>query len=180
MKKALKDIAIMLAIILICGGLLAIFSDLLYVDDSERIQRAIDKIYTEEEVSLQLDLKDDVANYSKNSDVGVVKSAYLLDNGDYLVLVTGKKGYSNGTVTVYTAISNNNGVATIKNTVQDSYTGQTLMSKLTGLYQKFTGKNSTQSSGDVTEIVSGATFSSTAVSNAVIVALDFVQTQIGG
>ena len=180
MKKAFKDIAIMLAIILICGGLLALLSDLLYVDDNERIQRAIDKIYIEEEVSLKHNLKDKVANYSDNSDVGMVKSAYLLDNGDYLVLVTGKKGYSNGTVTIYASICNDNGVATVKNTVQDSYTGQTLMSKLTSIYEKFTGKNSTQSNEEVTEIVSGATYSSTAASNAVIVALDFVQTQIGG
>ena len=179
-KKAIKSIAIMLAIILVCGGLLAVLSDLLYVDDSERIQRAIDKIYTEEEVSLELDLKDAVASYTDNSDIGVVKAAYLLNNGDYLVLVTGKKGYSNGSVTVYTAVSNINGVATIKNTVQDSYTGQTLMSKLTSLYEKFTGKNSTQTNSEVTEIVSGATYSSQATSNAVIVALDFVQTQIGG
>ena len=56
-KKAIKSIAIMLAIILVCGGLLAVLSDLLYVDESERIQRAIDKIYTEEEVSFE-SLKD--------------------------------------------------------------------------------------------------------------------------
>ena len=78
-KKSIKSIIVMLAIILVCGGLLAILSDLLYVDESERIQRAIDKIYTSEEVSLQDDLKDAVALYTDNSDIGVVKAAYLLD-----------------------------------------------------------------------------------------------------
>ena len=177
MKKAIKNIVVMLAIILVCGGLLAVLSDLLYVDDNERIQRAIDKIYTEDEVSLQLDLKDAVAGYTVNSETGVIKSAYLLNNGDYLVLSTGKKGYSNGTVTVYVAISNVNGVATVKNTVQDSYTGQTLMSKLTSLYERFTNKTTND---EITEIVSGATYSSKAASNAVHVALEFAQTQIGG
>ena len=174
MKKSLKSIAIMLAIILICGGLLAILSDLLFVSDDERIQRAIDKMY-EEEVSLSQTL--DVSEYTALEDIGVIKQAYLLDNGDYLVLSTGKKGYSNGTVSVYVAIENVEGVATVKKVVQDSYTGQTLMSKLGGLYEKYSNKNS---SDPINEIVSGATYSSNAVNNAVKTALSFAQSQIGG
>jgi Na+-translocating ferredoxin:NAD+ oxidoreductase RnfG subunit len=174
MKNALKSIAIMLAIILICGGLLAILSDVLYVTDEERIQRAIDKAYTED-VSLSQTL--DATTYTENSEVGVIKQAYLLDNGDYLILSTGKQGYSNGTVSAYVAIEVTNGVATVKKVVQDSYTGQTLMSKLTNLYDQFVG-NSVDS--DFNKIVSGATYSSNATANAVKIAVTYVQSLIGG
>ena len=172
MKKSLKSVAIMLAIILVCGGLLAVLSDLLFVSDEERIQRAIDKIY-DENVSLEQTL--DASAYTLHEDIGVIKQAHLLDNGDYLVLSTGKKGYSNGTVSVYVSIENANGVATVKKVVQDSYTGQTLMSKLGGLYEKYSNKTSSDS---VNEIVSGATYSSTAVNNAVTIALQYAQAQI--
>ncbi len=172
MKKSLKSIAIMLAIILVCGGLLAILSDLLFVSDDDRIQRAIDKMY-DEKVSLEQTLN--ASEFTLYEDIGVIKQAYLLDNGDYLVLSTGKKGYSNGTVSVYVSVENANGVATVKKVVQDSYTGQTLMSKLGGLYEKYSNKTS---SDNVDEIVSGATYSSTAVNNAVTVALKYAQAQI--
>lgn len=172
MKKYFKPIIVTLAIILVCGGLLAVLSDLLKVSDEERIQRAINKIYTEESVTLSSDVDVNSVDMQTFSEVGKVKACYKLDNGDYLVLSTGKKGYSNGTVTLYVAI---NGEGVVKNVVEDSYTGQTLMSKLGGLYAKFTGKDFSQSQGEVKEIVSGATGSSTAASNAVYVALQFVK-----
>lgn len=179
MKKHLKAIAVMVSIMLICGGLLAILSDLLYVSPEERIQRAIDKIYTEE-VSLSKTLDVGTVDTQSFSEYGEVKTCYALSNGDYLVLSTGKNGYSNGTVTLYVSIYLNEGVPTVKNTVQDSYTGQTLMSKLTSLYQRFTGKTAEQEKGEVTEIVTGATYSSRAASNAVYCALQFIKLVEGG
>lgn len=179
MKKHIKTIAVMLAIILCCGGLLAILSDLLHVSNEERIQRAIDKIYTEESVKLVETIDVSTINMEEYSSLGEVKACYLLDNGDYLVLSTGKKGYSNGTVSLYVAISTNDKI-TVKNTVQDSYTGQTLMSKLSSLYQRFIGKTTEDDINEVTEIVTGATYSSNAASNAVFVALQFVSNVVGG
>lgn len=179
MKKHFKAIAVMVSIMLVCGGLLAILSDLLYVSDTERIQRAIDKIYVEP-VTLQKTLDVSDVDTTSFSEYGEIKSCYKLSNDDYLVLSTGKKGYSNGTVTLYVSIAVNDGVAVVKNTVQDSYTGQTLMSKLSSLYQEFKDKTSNQNKQDVTEIVTGATYSSRAASNAVYCALQFVKIIEGG
>jgi Na+-translocating ferredoxin:NAD+ oxidoreductase RnfG subunit len=180
MKKSLKTVVIMLAIILVCGGLLAILSDLLYVSDNERIDRAIQEIYAGEDVSLNEDEVLDFTDFNNDTEDGVIKSAYKLTNGDYLVLSTGKKGYSNGTVTVYVAISVDGGVATVKKVVENSYTAQTLMSKLSSYYGEFVGVNSSNV-GVIDDMkVSGATGSSRAVNNAVITAIEFIQTQIGG
>ena len=175
MKNSIKTFVVVLSVILLCGGLLAILSDLLYVSDDEKIQRAIDSIYTE-----QVTLKENIDVKDYTSDVAEIKGCYLLDNGDYLVKATGKKGYSNGTVTVYVAIEIKEDKAVVKKVVLDSYKGQTLMSKLTDLYAKFTGKTSENGFDDVKEIATGATHSSTATSNAVYASLDFVKGIIGG
>lgn len=177
MKKYIKPIVVMLAIILLCGGLLAVLSDLLYVTNEERIQRAIDKIYNDQTVLLENEINVEEIDMSEYESVGVVKACYKLSNSDYLVLTTGKKGYSNGTVTSYVAIDS---AFNVKKVVQDSYSGQTLMSKLTGIYSNYEGKNSTDSKEEFDSIVvSGATYSSQATSNSVYVALKFVQ-KIGG
>ena len=177
MKQYLKPIEVMLSIILACGGLLAVLSDLLFVTQEERIDRAIQKIYSGENVALEQTIDITTVDMTEFSDTGVIKACYLLDNGDYLVLSTGKKGYSNGTVTTYVAIDKD---LTVKNVVEDSYTAQTLMAKLSSLYQNFIGKTASQSQQEVTEIVTGATYSATAASNSVYLALQFVSRVIGG
>lgn len=177
MKKYLKPITVMLSIILLCGGLLAILSDLLFVTEEERIGRAIDKIYSGENVQLEQTLDVEAVDMTEFNDIGIIKACYKLDNGDYLVLSTGKKGYSNGTVTTYVAIDKE---LKVKNVVEDSYTGQTLMAKLSGLYQRFVGKSATNSNEEVKEIVTGATYSANATSNSVYVALQFASKVIGG
>ena len=180
MTKSLKTVLIMLAIILVCGGLLAILSDLLFVSDQDRINRAIKEIYAGQVVELDETETFDPTSFNETKENGVIKNAYKLTNGDYLVLSTGKKGYSNGTVTVYVAISVEGGVATVKKVVENSYTAQTLMSKLSSYYDGF----ASLTSNDIGQIegmkVSGATGSSRAVNNAVITALDYIQTVIGG
>lgn len=177
MKNYLKPIIVMLAIILFCGGILAVLSDLLFVPQEERIQRAIDKIYTDTSVQLDQTIDLEKIDMTEFNDIGVIKACYKLDNGDFLVLSTGKKGYSNGTVTTYVAIGQD---LIVKQVVEDSYLGQTLMSTLTNLYQKFIGKSANDSIENVTEIVAHATSSSNAVSNSVFVALQFVSKVIGG
>ncbi|MBR1984065.1 MAG: hypothetical protein IKA12_05215 [Clostridia bacterium] len=177
MKQYVKPITVMLSIILLCGGLLAILSDLLFVTQEERINRAINKIYSGEDVKLEQTIDLSTVDMTEFNDLGVIKACYKLSNDDYLVLSTGKKGYSNGTVTTYVAIDIN---LKVRNVVEDSYTGQTLMAKLSGLYQSFIGKSATQSQEDISEIVTGATKSANAASNSVYVALQLVSLVIGG
>ncbi|MBO7187859.1 MAG: hypothetical protein J6V68_05680 [Clostridia bacterium] len=171
-SNAFKCVVVMLSVILLCGGLLAVLSDLLKVSDTERIQRSIDKIYgagvTEIEQVIDADYK---------TDFGEIKSCYKLKNGDYLVQSTGKKGYSNGTVTLDISITIVDGTATVKKAVLNGYTSQTLMSQLTSLYNKFANVNST-TVGDVS-VVTGASMSSTAGINAVKTAIDFIN-RLGG
>lgn len=177
MKSYIKPIAVMLCIILFCGGLLAVLSDLLFVDESERIQRAINSIYKDTPVQLVETVDVTSVDMTEHNETGVVKACYKLDNDDYLVLSTGKKGYSNGTVTTYVAITKDLEVRQVK---QEDYSGQTLMSKLAGLYQRFNGKTASNTLDEVIEVETGATFSAKAASNSVYVALQFVAKVIGG
>lgn len=177
MKKYIKPIVVMLAIILACGGLLAILSDLLFVSTEERINRAIGKIYTEETVTLEKTIDVTTIDMTDLATYGEIKACYELSNGDLLILSRGKKGYSNGTVTTYVAIDN---TLTVKKVVQDSYTAQTLMSKLTGIYDEYEDMNSATDKSEFDGvIVSGATYSSIAVSNSVYVAIKFAE-RLGG
>lgn len=180
MKQSIKALTVMLSIILLCGGLLAILSDVLFVSNEERISRAIAKIYKEEPTNLEQTIDVNQVDGSSFEELGFVKSAYALDNGDYLVLATGKKGYSNGTVTTYVALEVNENIVSVKKVVEDSYTGQTLMAKLSSIYERFIGKTSNNSVDEVVEIVGGATYSSSAASNSVYVAMQFVSLVIGG
>lgn len=169
-KSAIKSVAVILVIILVCGGLLTCLNYLWSVSDAERTERAIEKIYNDNSVGLISTLSKDECNYE--TDTGVIETCHKLSNGDYLILATGKKGYSNGKIKLYVAVAIENDLATVKKTVLDSYTGQTLMSKLNSLYDKFIGKTQNDS---VEEIVTGATYSSKATSNAVKIALEFVE-----
>lgn len=177
MKTFVKPFIVMLCLMLVCGASLAILSNLLNVSDEERIQRAIDKIYTVETVSLESTVNVSEVDTSDLADLGEIKACYVISNGDYLVLSKGKKGYSNGSVTTYVAISSD---LTVKKVVEDSYTSQTLMSKLSGIYSKYVGFNANSSKEEIDDvIVSGATYSSYAVNNSVYVALRFVE-RLGG
>lgn len=177
MKKFTKPLIVMLCIMLVCGSLLAILSNLLYVSEDERIERAINKIYQGENVSLESTVEVSEVDMSDLLDFGEIKACYLISNGDYLVLSKGKKGYSNGTVSTYVAISSD---VNVKKVVEDSYTAQTLMSKLSGIYENYIGFSSQTPKEDIDEvIVSGATYSSNAVSNSVYVAIKFVE-RVGG
>ncbi len=166
-SNAFKCIIVMLAVILLCGGLLAILSDLLKVTDTERIQRSIDKIYGKGVTQIE-----EVIDADYKTDLGEIKSCYKLKNGDYLVQSTGKKGYSNGTVTLDISITQNGGEIVVKKAVLNGYTSQTLMSQLTSLYGEFANVNS-NTVGNVS-VVTGASMSSTAAINAVKTAIDFI------
>lgn len=170
MKKSIKPIVVILAIMLVCGGLLAVLSQLLNVSNEERIQRAINKIYASEQTLPSLSLEEDVTAVDMSDiDYGEIKACYKLDNGDLMILSKGKKGYANGSVTVYVTIKDNK----VYKVVQDSYAGQTLMSKLTDdFYGKFTDSANKEQASEV-KAVSGATYSSGAVKNAVQTALEF-------
>ena len=181
-----KCISVLLTIALIAGGLLAILNDVLYVSPSERTMRAIEKIYGEEkEYSVVLDV-DGTDESKKNpvvcSDYGVIEKIFTVgdissQSFDILFRATGNHGYKEGTITLWIKVSVNSGNYRIDKTILETFTKQTLMSKLGDYYGTFDddiiGKyySPKEKDKDKTNIiyapVSGATKSATATCNAV-------------
>lgn len=175
MKNSIKSIVVTLSIILVCGVLLAVLSDLLYVSDDERVNRAINKIYTSGEVTMSQEIDVSSVDMSDLKENGVIEKCYLLSNDEYLILSKGKKGYANGSITCYVAITKD---LIIKQVVQNSYVGQTLMGKVASIYERYVGFSKNDDFGDFFSsdvLVAGVTKSSTAVSNSVYTALKFAE-----
>ena len=63
-SNAFKSLAVLIAIVLVAGALLAICNDLLYISDEERLARSLSKIYgkevTAEEVCSRRRAKADI------------------------------------------------------------------------------------------------------------------------
>lgn len=177
-SQAFKCIIVLLVIALIAGGLLAILNDVLYVTEEERTMRAIEKVYGEEMQYEELSFEaDKLAN-----DYGTLSKVYLLENGNYLVQATGGNGYKGGTITVWVVLTVKDGTFTgIEKVVLESYEKQTLMSKLTyDVYSahndEITGDVYFTTSGDgIKVLISGATYSTNALNNAVDCALKFAR-----
>ena len=164
-SKTLRCIVVLLCIALISGGLLAVCNDLLSVSAEERVQRTIKGIYGK-----TVGYQEIATDYQ--SEVGTVDSVYLLEDGNYLVRATGLKGYKQGSVSVWCVAYFENGSFKGLGSVSiAAYDKQTLMSKWTGsVLAGYQGKETF----DVN--VSGATYSSTAINNALNTVLGYVGT----
>lgn len=171
-----KCIATLLVIALVSGGLLAILNDVLFVTPEERTARAIKNIYGEEkEYSTVIDLDNEVGELFTDDDYGSINKVFIIDENDYLIHVTGINGYKNGTVTLWVLANVVEDVVSIEKVVFESSEKQTLMSKMTDeYYDKFTDGFSLGEKN----IVTGATKSSTACSNAVNLALTYLQEEV--
>ncbi len=101
--QAVKAIAVLVCICLVCGVLLALCNDLLYVSDEVRADRALQKIYP--------NFKNDdsfagVDSSKASTPYGTVLSVKKSTDGAYVIeAISSSIGFSNGTVTVYVAIS---------------------------------------------------------------------------
>lgn len=177
-SQAFKCIIVLLVIALVAGGLLAILNDVLYVTEEERTMRAIEKVYGMEMNYQEKEYSSDqLAN-----DYGSLSKVYLLENGNYLVQATGGEGYKGGTITVWVVLTARDGAfGGIEKVVLESYEKQTLMSKLT--YDVYSAHND-EITGDVyfttggdgiKVLISGATYSTNALNNAVDCALQFAR-----
>ena len=177
-SQAFKCIIVLLVIALVAGGLLAILNDVLYVTEKERTMRAIEKVYGKE-------MNYQEKEYSSDqlvNDYGTLSKVYLLENGNYLVQATGGEGYKGGTITVWVVLTARDGAfGGIEKVVLESYEKQTLMSKLT--YDVYSAHND-EITGDVyfttggdgiKVLISGATYSTNALNNAVDCALQFAR-----
>ena len=101
--QAVKAIAVLVIICLVCGILLALCNDLLYVSDDVKFDRAMQKIYPnfkKADDSPALDTANAKTPYGEVLDL--VKSS---DGAYILTAKSSNIGFSNGTVTVYVAVS---------------------------------------------------------------------------
>ena len=196
-STAFKSLAVLIAIVLVAGALLAVCNDLLYVSDEERFARSLAKIYGSEVTATEVELTDEERAY-QNGSVDAVY--YVEDDGNYLFHTTGTGGYgSGGTVTLWTILTctgsreENDLVLTgIEKVVYDSNSGQTLMGNFgESFYALFanqdelvaSGKDFTANenmTGDLNNIVAGASMTSTAICNAVNTALACFRTVFMG
>lgn len=183
-SKEFKCIAVLLAIALVCSGLLAILSDVLSVSADERTARSLKKIYGYEVTNydtVEIDKQIDVSEY------GTIDLLYRIDNGendyDLLFKATGDEGYKNGTITVWVQVNVKNNQAKFVKTILADYEKQTLMSKLGSSYYnafEYNGKfySITTNENSNKNVVSGATKSSNAGNNAVNCVIKYVKEAI--
>lgn len=177
----IKSVLVLFLICVVIGVLLPVLNDVLYVSPEERTSRAVKKIYGQEMTfTTELDFdanKDDLIDYG----FGTVNKVYIVEN-DLLIQTTGKNGYKNGDITVWVKVVFDNGTAKIGKVLQESFTKQTLMSKLgasfyDGFLVDITDSYFTSDSSSSTGIknpVSGATYSANAACNAVNAAIKYV------
>ena len=194
-SNAFKSLAVLIAIVLVAGALLAICNDLLYISDEERLARSLSKIYGKEVTAEEVALTDEERSYT----YGTVDAVYYIhDDGNYLFQTTGEGGYSNGTVTVWTIVTctgtreeGNLALTGIEKVVYDSNEGQSFISTLgDSFYAAFAEQDervaeggyftTTAGSDDIYNIASGASESSNAACNAVNTALACFRTVFMG
>ena len=72
-STAFKSLAVLLTIVILAGGLLAIFNDVLYVSEEEKFERSIAKIYGDSGASVKETLT--VADEYKNNSSASVNQA---------------------------------------------------------------------------------------------------------
>ncbi len=184
-SKTFVCIVVLLCIALVAGALLSIMNDLLFVDDAERVARTVNNIYGQAmdyEIVYDEQAEGQVIFAQTNDqgqETGRINNAYLLADGNYLVKSTGLQGYKQGSVSVWCVaqFANDRFVALSDVSVAD-YDKQTLMSKFTKSVLDGFGGNQPYDLSN--HLVSGATYSTNAVNNALNVALAYVKTLEGG
>ena len=186
-SAAFKSLAVLLAIVIIAGGLLAIFNDLLFVSDEERFNRTIEKIYggsaTVEET---LTITDENGTFDK----GAVSAAYKMSDGNYLIHSSGKGGYGGDVYLWVVVIAENGKFGGIEKVLLDTSDGETLLGNFRdSFYENFTKHNDelvegkyfgTSGSDVINNVVTGTTLSSNAMCNAVNTAIDFFKSAVLG
>ncbi|NLL56241.1 MAG: FMN-binding protein [Clostridiales bacterium] len=188
-SKTFKCIIVLTTIALVCGGLLAILNDVLYISEEEKTQKAIKKIYGKdmEYTVVQIDEQDKTNKY------GQIEAIYAFKDGNYLIQATGIDGYQSGTITAWVVAEFKDGKFNGLNSVSEaSNEKQTLMSKFNkdfvNVYVNkdregvINGKyfNLYDSDKEIGNISSGATKSTNAYNNAVNCALYYIREKLDG
>ena len=182
-STSFKCIAVLLAIVLVCGILLTICNSLFKVTDQERFDRVISQIYGKPVSTEEVELDELETKF----DNGTINSSYKVkDDGNYLVNASGTGGFG-GTVTCWVVVEITDGaVSGIGNVVIESSQGETYLNKIPDAAFDYYSENYEDGEAfDVADIkteglTGGATLSMTAITNSVNTAVDFVKSQVLG
>ena len=177
LRQWLVPIAVLVCICLVCGLLLALCNDLLYVSDEDKLNRAMGKIYS---AYGEGDKEWNAANANfaaVDNDYGTITDIKKAADGAYVISAKGGGGYNSGGVTIYLVVKqevvNGKNDAIIKAWTIKENDGQTFLGNITGKQQTswYVGKSITDFKGDGFAVsnnkVSGTTLTSTAINNAV-------------
>lgn len=186
-STAFRCFAALLIILLVCGVFLTIAHGFLEVTEDERLDRAINKIYGKDVEKQKIDLDGRQTEFSAS----VVKEAYAVDDGNYLIKVAGKQGYG-GDVVCWVVVEmgddgNIRGVMkiAIDSAPGESYVGnidQSELDRLAGMVNGYDQSVGGDLHGGIDPgnkqgkdyFATGASRTMWAISNAVNGALDFV------
>ena len=167
-SKIFRCIIVLLCIALVSGGLLAILNDVLAVSDAELLQRGLKSVGVSESNPQEQEIQK--ADYDNGTILQVI---FLPSSGDYLIKAKGKGGFQQGTVTVYVlAHIEANEVSVKKVAIADYDSSQTLMSKITDAGLQKVAENPSIAPN---QIAAGASYSSTAIKNAVNTAVSYIK-----
>lgn len=177
--QAVKAIAVLVIICLICCLLLALCNDLLYISEEEKFNRKLAKIYPGTFTVDTSFSQTPVKEFAAEPNYGNIVKVYKSTDGDYILQSKGIGGYNNGSVTLYVAVSATED--TIVGWGIESSDGQTFIANISDKYQKewYIG---TRVDGDLSlggNKVSGTTMSSTAVNNAINMAAYYCMNALG-
>ena len=163
--QALKAIAVLVVICLVCGALLALCNDIFYISPEERARReeakinaALKEVYPNLENPETIKINKNFETYGAYGSVSkVVKSA----DGAYIIAAKGNGGYGGVPITVLIAIDPNAKIVAWK--VSDA--GQETWMNLVEPYTEwYVGE---QISTDLPVLSAGASYSSLALNNAI-------------
>lgn len=170
--SAVKAVAVLVIICLICGLLLALCNDLLYVSDDEKLSRAMKKIYSayqsDDEFNKNFKLENATNSY------GTITEVKKSTDGAYVISAKGGGGYK-GTVTVYVVVGNASSGkdVVIKAWTVKEHDGETFLGNITDTHKSTWYVNKSITAYNDADFalsnnkVSGTTLSSTAINNAV-------------
>lgn len=174
---SVKIISVLLIICIVCGTLLALCNDLLYIDDETKFNRAIKKVYPKFERDTTL-TETPIASAKDLAGAGSVSKVYLSKDGTYVIEAVGQGGFNSGTVTMYVAVGGTTPNVTIKGVAITSNAGQSWIGKVTQseLNSAYVGKSLESISGVTSGAdykLGGTTYTSNAILNCIKTAVNY-------
>ncbi|MCH5153122.1 MAG: FMN-binding protein [Clostridiales bacterium] len=177
LKQSIIAVAVLVVICLVCGLLLALCNDLLYVSDEVKLARAMQKIY-KDYGNGDKEFNEANKNFAPVNipNYGTITEVKKAEDGAYVISAKGGGGYK-GTITLYVVVKQETvggkADAIVKAWTIKEHDGETFLGNITSKQQSswYVGKSITGYDTDSFALsnnkVAGTTLSSTAINNAV-------------